>query len=138
MVWTLRSTAPFSAKAGVDLNADGANTDYVPGTHKGQGNRDLDMGLVNAWRASRGLGPIDPAQISTNDYNRVDARVSKAFTLGGRRRLEGIFQIFNLFGRDNLGGIGSTFQTNALSDAFGQLPTAQPRQQAEIAVRLTF
>src|SRR5258706_8927040 len=138
MVWTLRSTAPFSAKAGVDLNADGANTDYVPGTHKGQGNRDLDMGLVNAWRATRGLGPIDPAQISKNDYNRVDARVSKAFTLGGRRRLEGIFQIFNLFGRDNLGGIGSTFQTNALSDAFGQLPTAQNRQHREIAGRLSF
>jgi hypothetical protein len=34
MVWTLRSTAPFSARAGVDLNGDGANTDYVPGTHK--------------------------------------------------------------------------------------------------------
>jgi len=138
MVWTLRSSAPFSARAGVDLNADGANTDYVPGTHKGQGNRDLDIGLVNAWRATRGLGPIDPAQISRNDYNRVDARVSKAFTLGGRRRLEGIFQIFNLFGRDNLGGIGSSFQTNALSDSFGQLPTAQNRQQAEIAVRLIF
>jgi hypothetical protein len=49
-----------------------------------------------------------------------------------------IFQIVNLFGRDNLGGIGSSFQTNALSDAFGQLPTAQNRQQAEIAVRLMF
>ncbi len=138
MVWTLRSTAPFSARAGVDLNADGANTDYVPGTHKGQGNRDLDIGLVNAWRATRGLGPIDPAQIDKNDYNRVDARVSKAFAIGGRRRLEGIFQIFNLFGRDNLGGIGSSFQSNALSNAFGQLPTAQNRQQAEIAVRLIF
>ena len=131
MVWTLRSTAPFSARAGVDLNADGANTDYVPGTHKGQGNRDLDIGLVNAWRATRGLGPINPAQISKNDYNRVDARVSKAFSLSGKRRIEGIFQIFNLFGRDNLGGIGSSFQTNALSDSFGQLLTAQNRQQAD-------
>ena len=138
MVWTLRSTAPFSARAGVDLNADGANTDYVPGTHKGQGNRDLDIGLVNAWRATRGLGPINPAQISKNDYNRVDARVSKSFSLSGKRRIEGIFQIFNLFGRDNLGGIGSSFQTNALSDSFGQLLTAQNRQQAEIAVRVMF
>jgi len=138
MVWTLRSTAPFSARAGVDLNGDGAITDYVPGTHKGQGNRDLDMGLVNAWRATRGLGPLDASKFSKNDYNRVDARVSKAFTLGGRRRLEGIFQIFNLFGRDNLGGIGSSFQTNALTDTLGQLLTAQNRQQAEIAVRMTF
>ena len=138
MVWTLRSTAPFSARAGVDLNGDGANTDYVPGTHKGQGNRDLDIGLVNAWRATRGLGPINPAQISKNDYNKVDLRLSKAFTLSGKRRIEGIFQIFNLFGRDNLGGIGSSFQSNALSDSFGQLLTAQPRQQAEIALRMTF
>ena len=138
MVWTLRSTAPFSARAGVDLNGDGANTDYVPGTHKGQGNRDLDIGLVNAWRASRGSGPIDPSTISKNDYNKVDARVAKAFTLGGKRRIEASAQIFNLFGRDNLGGIGSSFQSNALSDTFGQLLTAQNRQQAEIAVRVTF
>ena len=138
MVWTLRTTAPFSARAGKDLNGDGANTDYVPGTHKGQGNRDLDIGLVNAWRASRGFGPVNPAQISKNDYNRVDARVSKAFTLSGKRRIEGIGQIFNLLGRDNLGGIGSSFQSNALSDSFGQLLTAQNRQQAEIALRMTF
>jgi hypothetical protein len=96
------------------------------------------MGLVNAWRATRGLGPLDASRFSQNDYNRVDARISKAFTLGGRRRLEGIFQIFNLFGRDNLGGIGSSFQSNALSDAFGQIPTAQNRQQIEIAVRVVF
>jgi hypothetical protein len=138
MVWTLRSTAPFSARAGVDLNGDGAITDYVPGTHKGQGNRDLDMGLVNAWRTTRGLGPLNASQFSKNDYNRVDARISKAFTLSGRRRIEGIFQIFNLFGRDNLGGIGSSFQTNALTDTLGQLLTAQNRQQAEIGVRMTF
>jgi hypothetical protein len=138
MVWTLRSTAPFSARAGVDLNGDGSNTDYVPGTHKGQGNRDLDLGLVNAWRASRGFGPINPAQISKNDYNRIDVRVSKSFSLSGRRRIEASGQVFNLFGRDNLGGIGSSFQTNALSDSFGQLLTAQNRQQAEIAIRMTF
>ena len=138
MVWTLRTTAPFSARAGVDLNGDGANTDYVPGTHKGQGNRDLDIGLVNAWRASRGFGPVDPSKFSKNDFNRFDVRVSKAFSLTGRRRAEFIAQIFNVFGRDNLGGIGSSFQTNALSDTFGQLITAQPRQQTELAVRVTW
>ena len=58
--------------------------------------------------------------------------------LSGRRRIEASGQVFNLFGRDNLGGIGSSFQTNALSDSFGQLLTAQNRQQAEIAVRMTF
>ena len=92
MVWTLRTTAPFSARAGVDLNGDGANTDYVPGTHKGQGNRDLDVNLVNAWRATRGLGPVNEANFSQNDFKRFDLRVSKAFAMGGKRRLEGIFR----------------------------------------------
>jgi hypothetical protein len=145
MVWTFRTTAPFSALAGVDLNGDGGNingasTDYVPGTHKGMGNRDNTamLAAVNAWRAQNGRGPIDPATISKNDFNRFDIRLSKAVSLSGKRRLEVIGQVFNLFGRDNLGGIGTSFQNNALSDTFGQLLTAQPRQQAEIAVRMTF
>jgi hypothetical protein len=138
MVWTFRTTAPFSARAGRDLNGDGANTDFVPGTHKGQGNRDLDVALVNAWRAQNGFGPVDPENFSKNDFNRVDIRLSKAISLGGRRRVEFIGQVFNVFGRDNLGGIGSSFQTNALSDTFGQLTTSQPRQQTELAVRMTW
>jgi hypothetical protein len=137
-VWTIRGSAPFSARAGRDLNADGANTDYVPGTHKGQGNRDLDLGLVNAWRAQNGLRPIPDSQIDTTDYSRFDVRLSKSFPVGGTRKVEIIGQVFNLFGRDNLGGIGASWQTNALSDAFGRQLGAQPRQQAEFAVRTSW
>ena len=139
MVWTLRSTAPFSAKAGRDLNNDGATTDYVPGTTKGMGNRDnaAMMTAVNAYRAANGLGPITLVN-NTNGYNRFDVRVSKSIPFGNRRRAELIGQVFNLFGRTNLGGIGSSFNTNALSNTFGQLTTAQPRQQGEIAIRMTF
>ena len=139
VVWTVRSSAPFSAKAGRDLNNDGATTDYVPGTTKGMGNRDNDamMQAVNAYRAATALAPITLVN-NTNDYNRFDVRVSKSVTLAGRQRVELIGQVFNLFGRTNLGGIGSSFNTNALSNTFGQLTTAQPRQQGEIAVRFTF
>jgi len=139
MVWTLRSTAPFSARAGVDSNGDGATTDFVPGTTKGMGNRDNDamMKAVNAYRAANGLAPVTLVN-NTNDYNRFDIRASKAINLSGRRRVELIGQVFNLFGRTNLGGIGSSFNTNARSSTFGQLSTAQPRQQGEIAVRMTF
>ena len=35
IVWSLRSSSPFSARAGRDLNNDGAVTDFVPGTTKG-------------------------------------------------------------------------------------------------------
>lgn len=140
MVWSFRTTAPFSAQAGADLNADGANTDYVPGTTKGMGNRDNAkmLAAVNAWRATRNLAAIPDSQIEKNTFNKVDVRLSKAFALGGSRRLEIIGQVFNLFGVDNLGGIGASWQRNALSPAFGLQLGAQPRQQAELATRFAW
>jgi hypothetical protein len=56
----------------------------------------------------------------------------------GLRKVEFIAQVFNLFGRDNLGLTELGWQENALSDAFGQILSVQPRQQAELAVRFTF
>ncbi len=139
-VWTLRSTMPFSARAGIDLNNDGAaGTDYVPGTTRNQGNlgdNDAFLAAVNAWRAQNARTPIAASQLATNEYNRFDIRASKAVQVGGRR-LEFIAQVFNLFGRDNL-GVGGTWQENSLSNAFGRILDVQPRQQAELAVRFTF
>ena len=139
-VWTLRSTMPFSARAGRDLNNDGAaNTDYVPGTTRNMGNRDnaAMLAAVNAWRTQNGRAPILEAGLNTNEYNRFDIRASKAVVLGVRK-VEFIAQVFNLFGRDNLGLTELGWQENALSDAFGQILSVQSRQQAELAVRFTF
>jgi hypothetical protein len=139
-VWTLRSTMPFSSLAGVDLNRDGANTDYVPGTHANMGNRDTGrmLELVNAWRASRGLRAIPESQIDKNTYNRMDVRASKSIRLGASRKLDLIAQVFNVLGTHNLGGVGTGWVTNSLSDTFGRILDAQPRQQAELAARFTF
>jgi hypothetical protein len=138
MVWTLRSTAPFSARAGVDLNGDGAITDYVPGTHKGQGNRDLDMGLVNAWRAIRGLGlsaPLSSARTTTTAWTPESARRSRWAAGAGSRASSRSSTCSGV----TISGVSvAAFQTNALTDTLGQLLTAQNRQQAEIAVRVTF
>ena len=58
---------------------------------------------------------------------------------GSRQRLEVIGQVFNILGTDNLGAVGASSQTtNALSDSFGRILTAQPRQQAEIGVRFSW
>ncbi len=139
-VWTWRSSLPFSSLAGVDLNRDGANTDYVPGTTANMGNRDTArmLALVNAWRAPRGLGPIPASQLDTNSYNRLDIRASKTIRVGGARKVDLIAQLFNVLGTDNLGGVGTGWVTNALSDTFGRILDALPRQQAELAVRYTF
>jgi hypothetical protein len=92
---------------------------------------------VNAWRTLNGRAPVTEANLDTNAYNRFDVRASKAVALGDQR-LEFIAQVFNLFGRDNLGEIEQGWQENALSDSFGRILTVQPRQQAELAVRFTF
>lgn len=145
-VWTLRTSMPFNAVAGRDLNGDAIVSDYVPGTRRAQGNRGLDLAVVNAWRGENGRAPISASQIDKNDYNALDMRVNKAFPLGGHRKLELIAQVFNVLGRDNLaasGGVGGVgvsagWVTNALSDSFGRIRQAGNRQQAELAVRFAW
>ena len=140
-VWNYRSSRPFSAVAGVDLNRDGAVTDYVPGTTRNVFNRGDDakyLGLVNAWRTQNGRAPIPESQLMTDEFKRIDVRISKQVKVGGDRRAEFIVQVFNLFGTDSY-GIGATpWQVNALSNSFGTLNTVFPRQQAELAVRFAW
>ena len=138
-VWTIRSAMPFSALAGRDLDGDGATTDYVPGTTRNQGRRGLDVALVNAWRAVNGLAAVSENQFDTNRFNSVDLRLSKSIALGSRRKVDLIAQVFNVFGTDNLlPPGGGAYVENALSDSFGKILSAQPRQQAELAIRIGF
>jgi outer membrane receptor protein involved in Fe transport len=138
-VWTLRSGLPFSALAGRDLNGDGFTTDYVPGTTRNQGGRDLDLAAVNAFRAANGRSAIPDSQIESTRFNSVDMRASKSFSIGGDRKIEVLGQVFNVFGSDNLDAPFSGGRvTNALSDSFGRILTARPRQQAELGIRVVF
>jgi outer membrane receptor protein involved in Fe transport len=139
VVWTLRSGLPFNAVAGRDINGDGFVTDYVPGTSRNQGGRNLNLEAVNAWRTANGRPTISASQIESTRFNSVDARVSKSFTVGGTRKLELLAQVFNLLGTDNLDAPFTGGRvTNALSDTFGRILTARPRQQAELGVRFVF
>jgi len=137
VIFSYRTPTPFTPSAGIDLNNDGSTNDAVPGTHRGIGNRENAAMLtaVNAYRVSRGLAPIPESQIDTNQLRRTDVRVTKGFAIGGTRKIELVGQVFNIFGQDNLGGIGSSQSNNATASTFGQIVSAQPRQQGEIAVR---
>ena len=140
-VWNYRSTRPFSAVAGTDLNRDGAVTDYVPGTIRDVFNRGDNakyLALVNTWRAQNGRAPIPESQLMTDEFKRVDVRVSKSIRLTGERRAELIAQVFNLFGNDSFGVGATPWQMNATSNSFGTVPTVYPRQQAELAVRFVW
>src|SRR5437867_1011664 len=151
-IWNFRTTTPFSARAGVDLNGDGQSTgggagvggnyptDYVPGTTKNMGNRDSAtmLAAVNAYRATLNLAPVPESQIDNNRLSQCDLRVSKALTTGRGTKVELIGQVFNVLGRDNLGGLSSQYVTNVRSDSFGRILTSLPRQQGEVAVRFVF
>jgi len=140
-VWNYRSTRPFSAVAGTDLNRDGAVTDYVPGTTRDVFNRGDNvkyLALVNASRAQSGRAPIEESQLMTDEFKRVDVRVSKSIRLAGERRAELIAQVFNLFGNDSFGVGATPWQMNATSNSFGTINTVYPRQQAELAVRFVW
>jgi hypothetical protein len=145
-VFTARSTMPFSAIAGIDLNGDASVNDYVPGTTRNVFNRGKDaetMALVNAWRAlqppnalnPRGLGPIDASQIDTNEYFGLDMRVTKAFPFRDRQRVEVIAQVFNILNRTNL---LAAWTTNVLSNVFGTSGSVANMRQAEVAVRFAW
>jgi hypothetical protein len=137
-VFTARSTMPFSALAGVDLNGDANITDYVPGTTRNQFNRssqDAALAAVNAFRVSRILVPIPASQIDTNEYYGVDLRASKAIRVSASQRVELVGQVFNLLNRKNL---LPTWTTNALSSSFGSISSAANMRQAEVAIRFVF
>jgi hypothetical protein len=138
VVWTGRSPLPWSATAGRDLNRDGFNTDLVPGTTRNAGSRDLDLAAVNAWRATNGLAPVSESQLDSSRINIVDARLSKAFTVSGRK-VELLVQGFNLFNTKNLQAqFGSGRIGNSLSPVFGTIASARPNFQGEVALRFAF
>jgi hypothetical protein len=140
-IWQVRTSIPFNPLSNT-LDADGVRQ-YVPGTTRNQGNRDLDLGKVNAYRASLGLAPFDSTQIDGSRFNSVDIKVARPIYVRGERRIEGIAQVFNVFGVTNLAssnGQASTGgnTTNATSPNFGKILGALNLQQAELAVRLVF
>jgi hypothetical protein len=142
-LWTLRSALPIDALSGVDLAGGGVVT-RVPGATRNMGGRDDEgtarlLELVNAWRGARGMAPIPANQIQKSNFNRVDLRLSRSFSVGSARDIELTLQVFNLFGRDNLiGGTGGAFVDNALSNGFGTYTVAGARQEMEVGIRFRF
>ncbi len=139
LVWTARTALPWNAAAGRDLNADGFNTDLVPGTTRNAGNRSFDLDAVNAWRSANGRIPIPESQIASSRINLLDMRLSKAFRYGAAGKIDLMAQVFNLLDTTNLQAqFGGGRVTNALSDAFGRIQTARPGLQGELAIRVAW
>jgi hypothetical protein len=140
-IWQLRSSLPFSALSNT-LDVDGIRQ-YVPGTTRNQGDRDLNLAAVNAYRATLNLPAISASQIDSSRFNSFDVRLARAIILKGEQRVELIGQVFNLFGTTNLASSSGQVSTggnltNATSASFGRIQGALNLQQAELAVRIVF
>jgi hypothetical protein len=152
-IYTARSSLPLVAQTGI-ANDVGATNGYVPGTSKNQHSVANLLAAVNTWRATQAsttsnythcavgiaecLAPIPASQIQTSVYNQLDMHINKDIRLSERYSLQVIGQLFNVFGTDNFGGVGSSQQANASLSSFGTISSALPRQQGELAVRFLF
>ena len=77
---------------------------------------------------------VGPYSGRGDPFFRADLRVSKVFTLGGRRKVEVLWEMFNLFNTDNLGG----YDGNMRSSFFGQPRFALPPFQGQLGLRFDF
>lgn len=137
-IYTVRSSLPLVAVTGIS-NDVGSTSEYVPGTTKNQHSAANILAEVNHWRVNtEGLSAIPSSQIQSSFYNQLDMHINKDVRITERVNLQIIGQLFNVFGTDNFGGVGSTQQSNASSSSFGTISSALPRQQAELAARVQF
>jgi hypothetical protein len=147
-IFIFRSALPVYIGEGVDTNLDGELNDLperavaFDGFDANGVVKTKDIGECETINCGRG-----PA------FSQLNLRVSRAFTLGGRARLEAIGEVFNLFNAINpaniestISGVVQTVRTvgGAVNPAYMQ-PTRfagdfqQPEQRvAQIGFRFTF
>ncbi len=124
---TAQSGSPFNVTSGNDDNNDGNRNDYavIDDSNRAlaqSGGQDLADGLQ---------GRNSGSQPSTFV---MDIRFSKAFAFGGAGRIEGLFEVFNLFNTANRSSTNGSIG----SPNFGFLNIVNAPRQIQIGVRYTF
>ena len=66
------------------------------------GMSDLNLDLVNAYRATLGLAALSASSFDSSRFNSFDILASRPIFVKDQRRLELGIQVFNLFGTQNL------------------------------------
>jgi Carboxypeptidase regulatory-like domain/TonB dependent receptor-like, beta-barrel len=125
---TVASGRPYNILAGTDLNGDGDGGAFPP-------DRARQDPTTQASSVERNSGTM-PSGAS------VDVRVSREFPIGSRAKIEGLFEVFNLFNRTNYTEINNIFGTGAYPASplptYGQFTQAAPPRQVQLAFKLTF
>jgi len=143
-IYSFRSNLPFSVTTSTLTPAGGVLTanpnpngtaQYVPGTTRDQGNRNLNYTALNLYRSQIGLSSnLSASSVASTKYSDFDILVSKYFFQHETRRLEIIGQAFNLFGTENY----TTITNSPISATFGAPTAANTLQIGELAAKFTF
>jgi hypothetical protein len=122
--------------AGVDLNGDGiTNNDRPVGLPMYIGRQDVanEMAIINTFRVSRGLQPIDVSQLKLDTTRSIDLRLTRSF-VWGERRVELFLETFNTTNFINY----SAYTANMSSAAFLTRTAAQDPRQLQWGARFVF
>jgi len=131
------SGGPLGVSAGVDLDGDlNTQNDRPAGLPPTVGRGDVEgqLTLINAFRASRGLGPVDRDLLKPDPIINLDLRLTKAFNLGANRRIEAFLEGYNVMNYVTLtGGTG-----NMSSSSFLVRTGARDARQVQWGARYSF
>jgi len=92
------------------------------------------LALVNTFRQSIGLQPIDAARLGLFPYFTLDMRATKAFRFADHHRMEVFLETFNLTNHVNL----SSYNANMNTNSFLIPSSARPARQIQWGVRYAF
>jgi outer membrane receptor protein involved in Fe transport len=131
------SGGPQGVSAGRDLDGDlNTSNDRPAGLPPtvGRGDVDEQLTLINAFRTSRGLPAVDRELLKPNPIFNLDMRLTKAFGLGGNRRIEAFLEGYNVTNYVTLtGGTG-----NMSSASFLIRTGARDARQVQWGARYSF
>jgi hypothetical protein len=101
----LISGSPIKVQAGPDLDGDSSQIGDLPDGLRITVGRELvdeSLAAINAFRASRGLAPIDRSLLALDPYRALDVRLTKSLPIGRDRRFELLIEAFNITNYVNL------------------------------------
>ena len=135
----LISGSPMPVQTGTDLDGDGSNSGDRPAglpITVGRGDTQAARGLIDAFRATRGLPAVDPALLQLDPYRTLDLRVTKAVSIGATRRLELMIEAFNVTNFVNY--VPAVVVRNISSAQFLSRTGARDARQLQWGARVAF
>ena len=136
-ILSLRTGNPWDITAGADLNGDGNNSDRPAGLVKNAGGTasQVNLDIINAFRASRGRAPITMEQLTLSSGDKiVDLRATKQFALGAGARAAVFLEAYNLLNHINYQNPSGVMT----SGSFAVRTVASDARQIQWGVRFQF